>query len=82
MIREHLSGTDNSIRGVFIGGVTPTAQNVIDHITIATTGDAQDFGDLIAKGVGYSGSTFRISWWSWINNGRGIITCQRFQQAQ
>ena len=33
-------------RGVFAGGATPTIQNVIDYVTIATTGNASDFGDL------------------------------------
>jgi len=32
-------------RGVFGGGTSPT--NIIDHITISTTGNAIDFGDLI-----------------------------------
>lgn len=35
-------------RGVFAGGIVgPTASNVIDYITIATIGNATDFGDLI-----------------------------------
>ena len=33
-------------RGVFMGGYTPSNQNVIDYFTIATTGNATDFGDL------------------------------------
>ena len=33
-------------RGLFAGGYTPTRVNVIDYITIATTGNATDFGDL------------------------------------
>ena len=33
-------------RGVFMGGVTPTVVNTMDYITIATTGNALDFGDL------------------------------------
>jgi hypothetical protein len=33
-------------RGVFGGGYTPTDVNTIDYITIATTGNASDFGDL------------------------------------
>ena len=47
-------------RGVFAGGATPTIQNVIDYITIATTGNASDFGDLNlgSKGsAGYSSAT-------------------------
>jgi hypothetical protein len=33
-------------RGVFGGGETPTNQNTIDYITITSTGNALDFGDL------------------------------------
>ena len=36
----------NSIRGVFGGGTTPTVRTEIQYITIASTGDATDFGDL------------------------------------
>ncbi len=39
-------------RGVFAGGYTPTNQNVIDYVTIATTGNAKDFGDLTAAKSG------------------------------
>ena len=41
----------NSIRGLFSGGGTPdasTSVNSIDKITIQTTGNASDFGDLTA----------------------------------
>ena len=38
-------------RGVFAGGyVDPAVTNVIQYITIATTGNATDFGDLLAAG--------------------------------
>ena len=33
-------------RGVFGGGITPTIVNTIDYITISSTGNALDFGDL------------------------------------
>ena len=47
-----LAATSNSIRGIHAGGRTgsPAAealQNVIGFITIASTGDASDFGDLV-----------------------------------
>jgi len=46
------SGASNSIRGVFAGGrqspSPATNTNLMDYITIASTGDAKDFGDLIA----------------------------------
>ena len=37
----------NSIRGIFAGGYNPTFQNVIEHVTIASTSNATDFGDLL-----------------------------------
>ena len=47
MARSSLSGTSNNTRGIIAGGyVAPAVQNVIDFITIASTGDATDFGDL------------------------------------
>ena len=33
-------------RGVFGGGITPSNQNLTDYITISSTGNALDFGDL------------------------------------
>jgi len=51
--REHLAGASNGARGVFAGGSTTTSQysrqNTIDYITIATTGNATDFGDLTVR---------------------------------
>ena len=35
-------------RGLFGGGTTPSNLNVISYITMASTGNAADFGDLIA----------------------------------
>jgi hypothetical protein len=47
--RAYLAACSSSTRGVFGGGhtYTPTytAYNIIDYITIATIGNAQDFGD-------------------------------------
>ena len=48
-----MSGTSNGIRGIFAGGVndTPssdTRKDRIDYITIASTGNATDFGNLLA----------------------------------
>ena len=33
-------------RGVFAGANNPSVQNAMDFVTIATTGNATDFGDL------------------------------------
>jgi hypothetical protein len=54
------AGTSSSTRGVFAGGRndTPshnTLSNVMQYITIASTGDAQDFGDLQAIRYGHTG---------------------------
>ena len=35
----------NATRGVWHGANTPSSTNIIDYITIASTGNAQDFGD-------------------------------------
>ena len=40
----------NSTRGTFFGGQTPSYVNNIDMVTIATTGDASDFGDFDVGG--------------------------------
>ena len=54
-VGRHIQGSVSSpTRGVFAGGRsisapgTPTSINVIDYIEIVTTGNAVDFGDLIA----------------------------------
>ena len=54
------SGVSNSIRAVRCAGyVSPTGTNRIDYVTIATTGNASDFGDVtVAR---YSGSGFSDS---------------------
>ena len=54
------AGASSSTRGVFGGGRnnTPsenTLHNTMQFITIATTGDAQDFGDLQALRYGHTG---------------------------
>jgi hypothetical protein len=45
-----LGGASNSTRGLFAGGYNWSigALNTTDYITIASTGDATDFGDLTA----------------------------------
>ena len=47
----------NGIRGIFGGGYNPVFSNVIDYITIASTGNAADFGDLIAGNKRSSGTS-------------------------
>jgi len=42
-----MGGTSSSTRGLFAGGFAgPAASNVIDYVTIATLGNATDFGNL------------------------------------
>jgi len=46
---RYLSASGSSkTRGIFAGGVFPSATNVMSFITIASTGNTTDFGDLIA----------------------------------
>lgn len=48
----------NNTRGLFAAGYSSTytdGSNIIDYITIATTGNATDFGDLTASGYGLTG---------------------------
>ena len=42
----------NSLRAVFGGGKAPSDSNVMDYVTIASTGNAADFGDLITASAG------------------------------
>ena len=46
---EQAGATCNRVRGLFCGGATPSSPNKTDsmeYITIASTGNSQDFGDL------------------------------------
>ena len=45
-----MTGTSSSTRGLFAGGMIGGAdQYTIQYITIASTGNAQDFGDLVSN---------------------------------
>ena len=52
--KRRVSGTSNFTRGVVFGGTTQTGTshqvNNIDFVVIQTTGNASDFGDLLAGG--------------------------------
>ena len=39
-------GFNNPTRGIFAGGYNPSLCNIVSYITIATTGNTADFGDL------------------------------------
>ena len=45
----------SSTRGVHGGGTTPTKINVIQYVTIASTGNATDFGDRTVGANGIAG---------------------------
>ena len=55
--RYDLATVSNSTRGVAAGGAAPGVSNVIDYVTIASTGDAADFGDLTAVRRGLVGNS-------------------------
>ena len=40
------AGTSNQTRAVFGGGSSPARLNTLEYLTIATTGNASDFGDM------------------------------------
>ena len=45
--------TQPGARGVFGGGYAPTLVNTLEYITISSTGNARDFGDLTRTNTGY-----------------------------
>ena len=59
VVRTQSDGASSSTRGLFMGGYnsstsssTSNRLNTIDYITIASTGNASDFGDLSSQGTG------------------------------
>jgi hypothetical protein len=66
--RDFFSGCSNSTRGIFAGGFSPSPApatfNIIDYITVASTGNAVNFGSL---------TTVRQEVYSCSNSTRGII---------
>ena len=48
-----MAGASSPTRGIFAGGgANDVEYNIIDYVTIATTGNAQDFGDLTRERYG------------------------------
>jgi len=71
--RRSMGSCANSTRGVLMGGLRSASpnyagSNVLDYITIASTGDAVDFGDL------YTGSGNQTGG-GWASSTRGIHLC-------
>lgn len=60
LARNHAGGASNAVRGLFAGGYhnpgSSADNNLIDYITIASLGNAIDFGDLITASAGSRGS--------------------------
>ena len=58
-VARDLGGLASSTRGLFFGGIStgpaPSGTNAINYITIASTGDAVDFGDAHAAAEGMEG---------------------------
>ena len=53
--RRDASGVSSSTRAIFAGGTDggePNSSNIIEYVTIATLGDATDFGDMVVGGPG------------------------------
>ena len=53
---DHAAMASNATRGIFGGGRSPGLTATIEFITIASTGDAQDFGDLLQTRGGGNGA--------------------------
>ena len=69
-----IASASSRTRGIFAGGITtgPTSSsNRIDFVTIASTGNATDFGDLIAKTEGSRG----------VNDGVRMISAFGFDRS-
>ena len=71
--RRSMGSCANSTRGVLMGGLDNTSpsyagSDVIDYITIASTGDAVDFGDLYTGAGNQTGG-------GWASQTRGVHLC-------
>ncbi|MHA2404916.1 MAG: hypothetical protein ACXADH_18120, partial [Candidatus Kariarchaeaceae archaeon] len=55
--RRGIQGMASNTRAIAAGGNTPGRDNTIQYVTIASLGDAQDFGDLIADSACSSAAT-------------------------
>ena len=61
-IRTHISSSSSSTRGIWAGGYSPAGgdRNIIDYVTIASTGNAQDFGDLSQEKRSFGGTSSSV----------------------
>ena len=71
--RGNISGCSDKTRGVFMGGyLNPASLNIIEYITLASTGSATDFGDLTNSGSNGSALSNSIRGVTQIGNGNII----------
>lgn len=73
--RFQLSACSSSTRGIWAGGYSggSTYSNVIDYVTIASTGNATDYGDLSAVSTN-AGTGYGMAWGSGFGNEtRGVF---------
>ena len=53
-------GVSSHVRGVVAGGEIPATTNLIEYITIASTGNSNDFGDLSVARKCVSGTSNKV----------------------
>ena len=66
MVEILFIGSSSSTRGVMGGGRDPNTTNIIDYITIASTGNATDFGDLTQTSYYFNAATSNSSRAVWV----------------
>ncbi len=54
VVPNNIQAAGSGDMGIFMGGQTPSASNVIDYVNISTAANATDFGDLVAATEGNS----------------------------
>ena len=54
-VRSYVAAFASPTRGVWTCGLSPTATNIIEYVTIASLGDAVDFGDAVTARHGGGG---------------------------
>jgi hypothetical protein len=64
-----MAGLSSSTRGIFAGGNPGAYTNVIQYVTIASTGNATDFGDLLNAQLNACGTS---------STTRGVIAAGEF----
>ena len=57
LARGNISSCSSAIRGIWAGGADGSYRDIIEYVTIASTGDAIDFGNLSTANRAYIGAT-------------------------